>query len=228
MNLNLSSLHHILLRGIVENGYAPPIETLSIDFQRTKQDIIQCLKDLEEYHGVVLHPKTSEVWIIHPFSLSPTNFWVETSKCQWWGNCAWCSLGIAAILNEDVTITTTLAGESKQIKIHIKNGQIITDQCLFIHFPIPMKNAWDNVVFTCSVMQIFLSEIDIDNWCKRDNFSKGDIQPIENVWNFARIWYGNHLQQDWKKWTNEQAKLIFEKFNLTYNIWNIPQTDSRF
>ncbi|CAF4262425.1 unnamed protein product, partial [Adineta steineri] len=95
MNLNLSSLHHILLRGIVENGYAPPIETLSIDFQRTKQDIIQCLKDLEEYHGVVLHPKTSEVWIIHPFSLSPTNFWVKTSKCQWWGNCAWCGLGIA-------------------------------------------------------------------------------------------------------------------------------------
>ncbi|CAF0767676.1 unnamed protein product [Adineta steineri] len=228
MNLNLSSLHHILLKGIVENGYAPSIETLSIHFQRTKQDIIQCLKDLEEYHGVVLHPKTSEVWIIHPFSLSPTNFWVETSKCQWWGNCAWCSLGIAAILNEDVTITTTLAGESKQIKISIKNGQIITDQCLFIHFPIPMKNAWDNVVFTCSVMQIFLSEIDIDNWCKRHNFLKGDIQPIENIWNFARIWYGNHLHQDWKKWTNEQAKLIFEKFNLTHNIWDIPQTDSRF
>ncbi|CAF0826958.1 unnamed protein product [Adineta steineri] len=228
MNLNLSSLHHILLKGIVENGYAPSIETLSINFQRTKQDIMQCLKDLEEYHGVVLHPKTSEVWIIHPFSLSPTNFWVETSKCQWWGNCAWCSLGIAAILNEDVTITTTLAGESKQIKISIKNGQIITDQCLFIHFPIPMKNAWDNVVFTCSVMQIFLSEIDIDNWCKRHNFPKGDIQPIENIWNFARIWYGNHLQQDWKKWTNEQAKSIFEKFNLTHNIWDIPPTDSRF
>ncbi|CAF4121663.1 unnamed protein product, partial [Adineta steineri] len=94
--------------------------------------------------------------------------------------------------------------------------------------PIPMKNAWDNVVFTCSVMQIFLSEIDIDNWCKRHNFLKGDIQPIENIWNFARIWYGNHLHQDWKKWTNEQAKLIFEKFNLTHNIWDIPQTDSRF
>ncbi|CAF4116668.1 unnamed protein product [Adineta steineri] len=91
-----------------------------------------------------------------------------------------------------------------------------------------MKNAWDNVVFTCSVMQIFLSEIDIDNWCKRHNFLKGDIQPIENIWNFARIWYGNHLHQDWKKWTNEQAKLIFEKFNLTHNIWDIPQTDSRF
>ncbi|CAF4193755.1 unnamed protein product, partial [Rotaria sordida] len=54
-------------------------------------------------------------------TLSPTNFWVESAKGQWWGNCAWCSLGIAAIINEDVTITTTLGGESKQIKFAIKD-----------------------------------------------------------------------------------------------------------
>lgn len=228
MTLDKSHLHYTLIKEILSNGYAPTIETLSKIYQRSNEDIIQSLKDLEEYHGVVLHPKTFEIWIIHPFSLSPTNFWVKSNQGQWWGNCAWCSLGIAALLHSDVTITTTLGGEDKQILIEIKDGQIITEKSLLIHFPIPMKNAWDNVVFTCSLMQIFSSEIDVDDWCKRHQYSKGDIQPIQKIWNFAKLWYGNHLRQDWKKWTNEQAKSIFEQFNLTHEVWNIPQTNKTF
>jgi hypothetical protein len=228
MNLDISHLHHIILKEIILNGYAPTIETLSKIFDRSKEDIIECLKDLQEYHGVVLHPKTFQIWVIHPFSLSPTNFWVKSNQGQWWGNCAWCSLGIAAIIKEDVTITTTLGGEYKQINIQIKDGEIVPNQSLFIHFPIAMKNAWDNVIFTCSLMQIFCSESEIDDWCKRHQYSKGDIQPIENIFNFAKIWYGNHLEQDWKKWTNEQAKEIFQKFNLIHDIWNIPSTNKTF
>jgi hypothetical protein len=228
MEMNLSRLHHVLLKGIIEKGYAPSIEALVQIFQRSKEDVIQCLKDLGDYHGVVLHPKTSEVWVIHPFSLAPTNFWVKSSQGQWWGNCAWCSLGIAAILKEDVTITTILGGEFQQITFHIKDGEIITNEPLFVHFPIPMKNAWDNVIFTCSVMQTFTSKAAVDAWCQRHNFPKGDIQPIDKIWKFAQVWYGNHLSEDWTKWTAEQAKEIFEQFNLTSDIWRIPQTNDRF
>lgn len=228
MNLNVSQLHHVLIREIISNGYSPSIETLSNIFQQPKENIIQCLKDLEEYHGVVVHPKTSQVWVIHPFALSPTNFWVKSNKGQWWGNCAWCSLGVAAIIKEDVTITTTIGGEDRQIKFYIENGEIITGESLFIHFPVPMKNAWDNVIFTCSSMLIFSSESEIEDWCQRHQYPKGDVQPIENIWNFSKVWYGNHLAQEWTKWTNEQAKEIFQKFNLTSEIWDIPQTNKTF
>jgi hypothetical protein len=121
-----------------------------------------------------------------------------------------------------------LGGEDKQISFDITNGKIVSDQLLFIHLPIPMKNAWDNVVFTCSVMLIFSSEDDIDNWCTRHHFSKGDVQSIENIWNFAQVWYGNHSSQQWTKWTNEQAKDIFQRFHLTHDVWKIPQTNKNF
>ena len=91
-----------------------------------------------------------------------------------------------------------------------------------------MKNAWDNVILTCSLMQIFSNENQIDNWCKRHQYSKGDIQSIENIFNFAKIWYGNHLSQNWNKWTNEQTKSLFQQFNLTHPIWNIDDTNKRF
>jgi hypothetical protein len=228
MLLDLSHLHHVLLKQIIVDGYAPTVKTLTEIFGRSSDDVIQSLKDLEEYHGAVLHPKISEVWVIHPFALSPTNFWVKSARGQWWGNCAWCSLGIASILKHDVTITTTLGGETDQIRFNIKDGYLESDQPLLIHFPIPMAKAWDNVTFTCSVMQVFTSENEIDDWCKRHNLPKGDVQPIENVWQFAQVWYGNHLREDWKKWTLEEAKSIFQQFNFTHDVWNVATTNSRF
>lgn len=228
MEISLSRLHHTLLTDIIKDGYAPSIETLAAKFQQPKETVVGHLKDLEDYHGVVLHPKSSEVWVIHPFSLAPTNFWVESDQGRWWGNCAWCSLGIVALLKKDATITTTLGGETEQIQIQIRNDQVITTRPLFVHFPIPMKNAWDNVIFTCTLMQIFQSEGAVDDWCRRHRLPKGDIQPLEHIWNFAQVWYGNHLDENWAKWTFDQAKDIFERFQLNHNVWQLPGTKDRF
>jgi len=91
------------------------------------------------------------------------------------------------IINENINIVTTLGEEDKQIKIEIKNGQIVSNKSLLIHFPIPMKKAWDNVLCTCGSMLIFSSENEIDDWFERHNYQKGDIQSIENIWNFFKI-----------------------------------------
>ena len=121
----------------------------------------------------------------------------------------------------------TIGANGKQISVHIKNGKII-EKDLYIHFPIPMQNAWDNVIYTCSTMLLFENESQIDLWCKKHRIPKGDIQPIEKIWEFSKVWYGNHLNPEWKKWTSEEAAAIFKQFNLTNEIWNIPVSDTRF
>jgi len=206
-----SILHYTIIRGIIENGYAPRIEDLVEILQVEKDKIVKGLYDLQEYHGVVLHPNEPKVWVIHPFSLAPTNFYVKSKKGEWWGNCAWCSLGVAALLNDNVIITTTIGAATKQIEINIIDGEI-QEKNYFIHFPIPMKNAWDNVIYTCSNMLVFENEKQIDEWTKRHDIPKGDIQPIENIWNFSKKWYGNHLNPEWTKWTIEEAKQMFKEF----------------
>ena len=192
-----------------------------------ENDVINGLYALQEYHGVVLHPNEPKIWVIHPFSLAPTNFYIKTAKGEWWGNCAWCSLGVAALLNEDLTITTNLGAHDEQVKIHIVNGEI-QEKDLFIHFPISMKKAWDNVIYTCSTMLIFRNEEQIDAWTKRHKIPKGDIQNISNIWEFSKKWYGNHLNPNWEKWTMSEAKTIFEEFNLKHKIWDLESSGSRF
>jgi Alkylmercury lyase len=222
-----SNLHYTLIRYIIDNGYAPGVDALSEILGATTEEIEQALNTLQEYHGVVLHPNESKVWVIHPFSLAPTNFLVKSTKGLWWGNCAWCSLGIAALLNDDVTITTRFAAYDEQVVIHITNGEV-KEKDLYIHFPIPMKKAWDNVIYTCSNMLVFHNEEQINQWTKQHNIPKGDIQPIVNVWEFSKKWYGNHLNRDWEKWTMEEAKAIFAEFNLTNGIWDLETSNSRF
>jgi hypothetical protein len=225
--LNNSILHYTIIKNIIEKGYAPELYELTELFGASEEEVIRALKGLQDDHGVVLHPNNAKIWVIHPFSLAPTNFLVHDGVREWWGNCAWCALGIAALLARDVIITTTLGANGKQFDVHISDGQVVETE-LYIHFPVPMRQAWDNVIYTCSTMLLFEHEQQIDTWCTRHRIPKGDVQPIRKIWEFSKVWYGNHLNPEWKKWTTEEAKTIFERFGLKSDIWNIPVSESRF
>jgi hypothetical protein len=220
-------LHSTILQYIIDHGFGPEVDELASLLSLNVSELVAALKSLEAYHGVVLHPDSARIWVIHPFSLAPTNFTVRTADKEYWGNCGWCSLGVAALLNRDVTITTTLGADRNQIELHIKNGNLLEDH-LYIHFPIPMTKAWDNVIYTCSTMLVFESASDVARWSQQHRIPQGDIQPIQNIWNFAKVWYGNHLNVEWQKWTNDQALAIFEQFGLTHDIWRIPASADRF
>jgi hypothetical protein len=222
-----SELHYQIIKGIIDNGFAPTIEGLADILKSDPEEVVKKLYDLQDYHGVVLHPDKPKVWVIHPFSLAPTNFYVKSKKGNWWGNCGWCSLGVAALLNDDVKITTTIGAETKQVEITIIDG-VLQEKNYFIHFPIPMKNAWDNVIYTCSNMLVFENEEQVDSWTKRHNIPKGDVQPIEKIWKFSKKWYGNHQSPQWKKWTMDDAKRIFMEFELEGKIWNLEESKERF
>jgi len=222
-----AALHYTIIKTIIDRGFAPDLDELCEIFHTEKINVINALQKLQKYHGVVLHPNEPKIWVIHPFSLAPTNFYITTEDGEWWGNCAWCSLGIAALLNKDLSIHTTIGAETKAIVINIVQGEI-QEKDYLIHFPIPMKEAWNNVIYTCSNMLIFESEDQVNSWSKKHNISKGDVQPIENIWNFSKKWYGNHLHPNWEKWTIQEAKQMFDEFKLNDQIWHLDDSPERF
>lgn len=220
-------LHSLILKYIIENGFAPSVSTIAQLLACSDEEAKASLLSLQEYHGVVLHPNETKIWVVHPFSLAPTLFTVKSARGIWWGNCAWCSLGVAALLNEDVTITTTIGGHDDQVTVSIKNGKIDKND-LYVHFPIKMTKAWDNVIYTCSNMLLFRNENEVNAWSQRHDIPRGDIQPIERIWEFSKVWYGNHLNPNWKKWTTKEAKEIFLRFGLTGDTWNLEESAKRF
>ncbi len=226
-HIPLSKLHYEIIEYIIANGFAPDVENLCEILKTDAESIARGLDDLQDYHGVVLHPGSPAVWAIHPFSLSPTNFLVKSAKGQWWGSCAWCSLGIAAIVEEDVEIVTSSGAHGETVTVKIIDGLPDNDN-LLVHFPIPMTRAWDNVIYTCSTMLVFKTEKEIKDWCIAHNISVGDIQPIGKAWDLAKKWYGNHRNPNWQKWSVAEARAIFNSLDLTHPVWQLPESEGRF
>jgi hypothetical protein len=220
-------VHHRILSHILDHGHAPDLPELAAALGSTDAAVEASLRRLAENHGLVLHPSSSRIWVIHPFALQPTPFWVSSARGAWWGNCAWCSLGIAALASGDVTIATYLGAEQERIEIHVRDGAVVEDE-LVVHFSIPVARAWDNVFYYCATVLVFRSEADIDRWCAQHRIDKGAIVPIRQAWELARAWYGNHLAPDWRKWTPAEAQSIFDGAGLTGSFWRVDQTAERF
>lgn len=222
-----SLLHHAIIEHFIEHGHAPSVATLSALLAQPPEAVTAALRLLQDEHGVVLHPASSEIWVIHPFSAAPTNFWVRNERRGWWGNCAWCSMGIVALLGTDASITTTLGGESTQVTVDVVDGAVSHEE-LLVHFPIPMQRAWDNVIYTCSNMLLFDSEEAIDSWCARHGMPRGDVRTLGKVWEFAKVWYGRHREPTWRKWSAAEARDIFASFGFSGPTWDVPDTGVRF
>lgn len=216
-NLQNSIRYHIN-HFIYDNGFAPTVDELARLLQTENRAIEQGLKALADNHALVLHPNSFKIWVAHPYALFPTLFWVETPDKHWWGNCAWCSLGIAACANTDTKIHTKLYGEQKPILINITAGKI-QETDYVVHFPIPGSKFWDNVLYTCANTLVFKNESEITDWCRRHNMPKGEILSIEKVWELSKLWYGDYLDPNFQVKTKEKANAIFTHCKLTSDFW---------
>lgn len=215
-----STVRYMINKHIVENGFAPDIRTLADKLNCTEEEIKGSFTRLSEGHGLVLHPNGRKIWVAHPFSTVPTPFWVRTEKGSWWGNCAWCSLGIVAMLNEDASIFTRSGAEEEPIRLSVQNGQI-SDTDPVMHISVPTANWWDDVIYACATILLFKSEEEVDRWCKNHDITKGTVLPIEQAWRLAKVWYGDYLDPNWKRKTPEEVKRIFKDLGLTGSFWQL-------
>lgn len=225
--MNNSRVHEAIISFFLRHQRPPTVSEIAGLFDCDRAEARASLRALAEYHGVVLQPNSDEIWVAHPFSAAPTTCVVRSGARAWWGNCAWCSLGLAHLAGGTATIETRLGAIGDHVTIKIENGKLI-DTDYVVHFPVPMRKAWDNVIYTCSVMLMFRDESQVDDWCASRGIAKGDVRPIEQVWTFATEWYARHADADWTKWSVREAAEMFERHGLTGPIWMLSEASERF
>jgi hypothetical protein len=209
------NLHHAILSAIVAHGRAPTLAELGAT--------PAALRALADEHGVVLHPNRDDIWIAHPFAMSPTPVWAAATDGRgWWAPCAWCGLGTVALVG-DVDVHMRLGGEAEPVVVRAGRPSD-----LLVHFSLPPRRAWDNVVHWCATVQPFRTEAEIDTWCARHGLPRGAAVPIAQVEQLARRWYGGHLRPDWRKHTAAEARAIFGEVGLTGPFWAVPGDGERF
>jgi hypothetical protein len=213
-------VHHALLTAIIAIGRAPEATDLAATLGVSPAELHASLKRLDANHGVVLHPGTTRVWIVHPFALSPTLNWVAGRGRGWWAPCLWCALGVALLVGEDVEITTRLGAERDELHLHVRDGQL-AERGLLVHFAMPPRAAWDNVHHFCASLLPFRGGRELRDWSARHGIGPGMPVPLETLLDLSRHWYGGHLRADWKKHSVAEAQAIFERVGLTGDFWRL-------
>ena len=145
----------------------------------------------------------------------------------WWAPCMWCALGVATLVGGAVTIHARLGGEAEPIALSVIDSHPQRDD-VWVHFPLPPQQAWDNVHHFCAMLLPFLDEAAIDAWSARHGLPRGTAVPLDQAAALARLWYDRHADPDYVKWTPTEAQQIFTTVGLTGPFWTLDTTGERF
>lgn len=228
----------------VHEGRAPSVcELASCGCCRDEGETRATLRELEQMHAVVLHQAghmKDEVFIAHPFAFFPTLFQVDYvvdgKRTRVNSPCVWCALGLCAALHRtyavDADILTCNGGRvDEPIVIPVREGRVaqVCEHWL-VHFVVPARFAWDNVVHTCSNMLCFTDERSVARFRQERRMSsgEGDVKTLRATMAMATGWYGHYLDgedDEWRKLKVSEVKTLFEATGFANPFWKVWDDD---
>jgi hypothetical protein len=130
----------------MRDGAPPSRAQLAEILHAGVDDISEGLRRLADAHMLVLQPGADEILMAGPFSAVPTPFRVTLRDFSCYGNCIWDALGIAATMRQDAQIDTSCGDCGTAAQLLVRSG--VVEGSGFIHFALPPRTWWQNVVFT--------------------------------------------------------------------------------
>ena len=135
----------------LDMGRCPRTAEVAADLRCGVSDVAVAFKDLAAAHMLVLQPGNGEVLMANPLSAVPTPFVVEThddaGPRSWFGNCIWDALGVIAMLQRDGRVLTSCGCCGESMTVSVRQGQVAAHPPGVVHFAIPAKRWWDDIVF---------------------------------------------------------------------------------
>jgi hypothetical protein len=132
---------------ILETGRIPLSRQLADRLSIAVEEVRTEFRRLQNLHAFALAPASDEILMAHPFSAVPTAYTVRSGGRAFWANCAWDALAIPAMLGADASVDARCADCGDPILFTFSGGTL-EPQPAVIHFAVPPRRFWDNVVFT--------------------------------------------------------------------------------
>lgn len=136
-----------LYEQFVRTASPPTAEGLAAEMQRSADEVREALERLATGKAIVLQPESREILMANPLCSVPTPFRVRMDDRSFFASCVWDGLGIMAMLQSDSVLDTSCACCGEAMSIQRRGGQILPAAGV-IHFAVPAKRWWENIVFT--------------------------------------------------------------------------------
>ena len=130
----------------MREGTPPLAARVAEAIQAPVRTILGAFASLAERHMLVVQPGSGEILMAGPYSAVPTPFRVVASEWKAYGNCMWDALGIAAMSGSDADIDTSCGDCGAAMHVNVRGDRVEGDGV--IHFALPARLWWKDVVFT--------------------------------------------------------------------------------
>ncbi len=144
--LDLRIRNHVYA-SFMRDGVAQTPEVSAAALALDEETVAESYRRLHDSHALVLDPDGTEIRMLNPFSAVETPHRVEAGGREWFANCAWDALGIAAMLDTEVEVSTRCPDCSEPIELRVGAASEWPEHAV-IHFALPPARWWDDIAFT--------------------------------------------------------------------------------
>ena len=137
-----------LYASFVRDGKASSVGEAAEALDLPAAEVSDAYWRLHDAHALVLQPDRNEIRMLNPFSAVETTYRVEAGGRSWFGNCAWDSLGIPGALHGDGRIEAACPDCGETLELEVRDGELVRGRELLVHFVVPARRWWDDIVFT--------------------------------------------------------------------------------
>lgn len=145
--LDLRIRNH-LYASFVSTGNAQTPAQAATELNLPAGEVEDAYRRLHDAHALVLHPGSTEIRMLNPFSAVETPHRVEVGGRSWFANCAWDALGIPAALHADGAIRSLCPDCGDPLELEVRDGRLVRGAELLVHFVVPARRWWDDIGFT--------------------------------------------------------------------------------
>lgn len=65
----------------------------------------------------------------------------------------------------------------------------------------------------------FRSEAHIEVWCEQTQTQRGEVVPLDQVWQLSKLWYHNRMHPAYRGRSAQEAEAVFVEAGLTSAFW---------
>ena len=141
------TVRSFVYRHILEHERPPTIAEAATGLGIAPDQARAAYHRLDHRHALFLDPGGDTVRMAHPFSGVPTPFRVHANGHAYWANCAWDMLGIPAALHADAAIDGMYTDDGQPARLAVEGDRVRAHDEV-VHFPVPFRAWYDDLVFT--------------------------------------------------------------------------------
>jgi hypothetical protein len=132
----------------VANGQPPTVADAAQKFGIDEAEAKAAYQRLNDVSQLFLEPHTHQIRMANPLSAVPTDYRVQVNGVWLYANCAWDTVGIAALCHSDAQVEATLPVSREKITYQVVDGELQAADNLKVHIPLPARRWYENLIHT--------------------------------------------------------------------------------